>query len=94
VSEISKPANKNILSNYPNPFRFVTTIKYSVSEDDEIELSVTNLLGEKIIELEKTFKKKGVYTIKFDASNYPSGIYFYSLKSKNGIQTKQMILSQ
>ena len=93
VSEISKPANNNMLSNYPNPFRFVTTIKYSVSEDSEIELSVTNLLGEKIKVLEKTFKKKGVYAINFDATNYSSGIYFYSLKSKNCSQTKQMILS-
>lgn len=93
MSENAKTANTNTLSNYPNPFRLVTTIKYSVSEDGEMELSVTNLLGEKIEVLEKTFKKKGVYAINFDASKYSSGIYFYSLKSKNCSQTKQMILS-
>lgn len=93
VGEIAKTANNNILNNYPNPFSFITTIKYGVSQDGEIELYVTNLLGEKITVLEKTFRKKGVYTLNFDASNYSSGIYFYSLKSKNSTQTKQMILS-
>jgi hypothetical protein len=93
VNENEKTANKNILSNYPNPFKLETTIKYSISEDSEMELSVTNPLGEKIIVLERTFKKKGIYTIKFDATNYSSGIYLYSLKSKNSVITKQMFLS-
>jgi hypothetical protein len=94
VGEDAKSENENILSNYPNPFSKVTTIKYGIFEDGEIELSVANLLGEKITLLKKTFKKKGIYTVNFDASNYSSGIYFYSLKSKNGTQTKQMILSR
>ena len=94
VSEITKQADENYLSNYPNPFKLGTTFKYGVSQDSEIELYITNLLGEKITVLEKTFRKRGEYAVNFDASNYFPGIYFYSLKSAKGTQTKTMIRSR
>lgn len=85
--------------NYPNPFNPVTTINFTlpgVGTNHELslqaKLTVYNLLGQEVATLLNEEKSAGSYQIKFDASNLPSGIYFYSLTYGNNIQTRKLAL--
>jgi hypothetical protein len=81
-----------LFQNYPNPFNPVTIIKYSLPVKSKVKLIIYNSLGEKVKQLVNEEKPIGTYTIEFDASNLPSGIYFYKLQTQNFTQTKKMIL--
>ncbi|MFH0733149.1 MAG: YCF48-related protein [bacterium] len=78
--------------NYPNPFNPSTIIKYSINEPGLVNLSVFNLLGQKISTLVNKEQSTGAYSLNFDASKLSSGVYFYSLKVNNNIITKKMML--
>lgn len=78
--------------NYPNPFNPTTTISFQLPESGYTTLKVYNNLGEEVEELENSFKNSGNYSISFDASNLPSGVYFYKLQSGSFTQVNKMIL--
>jgi len=78
--------------NYPNPFNPTTVIQFSLNEDSEVALTIYNLLGEKIAELIDRKMSAGLYSISFDATDLPSGIYFYELNSGVSIKVKKMNL--
>ncbi|MBT8378472.1 MAG: T9SS type A sorting domain-containing protein [Ignavibacteria bacterium] len=84
--------NYELSQNYPNPFNPSTTIRFSVSESSFINLSIFNSLGEKIEELVNDVKEPGVHTIEFNAQDFPSGTYFYTINTDNYASTKKMIL--
>ena len=96
ILKISKlqsiPNSFKLEQNYPNPFNPSTTIKYSVPENSFINLSVYNLLGERITELVNETLAAGEYRTDFDATELPSGIYIAKLESGNHKQTIKMIL--
>jgi hypothetical protein len=78
--------------NYPNPFNPTTAIGYQLSATSDVELSVYNLLGQKIVTLVSEKQSAGKYQVKWDASGFSSGIYFYQLKTENGHLIKKMQL--
>ena len=78
--------------NYPNPFNPYTSINYSLSSNGQISLVVYNSLGQIVKTLENGYKQKGSYTVSFDGSALPSGIYFYQLSSRGHIKTEKMSL--
>ncbi|MDR3666994.1 MAG: T9SS type A sorting domain-containing protein [Ignavibacteriaceae bacterium] len=82
----------NLDQNYPNPFNPSTSIRYSVPNDGMVNLSVYNTLGQKVGSLVNQFTKAGNYEVKFDASRYASGIYFYRIESGSFTSVKKMIL--
>lgn len=86
-----------LYQNYPNPFNPNTTIQYHLQKNGSITLTVFDVNGKKINELENGEKNSGFHLIKFDGSNLPSGIYFYQieingLKSPKQLITKMMLL--
>jgi hypothetical protein len=78
--------------NYPNPFNPTTTIGFGIPEKGNVMLSVFNVLGEEISVLLNEEKEAGYHTIDFNASDLPSGTYFYQMKTGEFIQTRKMIL--
>ena len=78
--------------NYPNPFNPSTKINYSLVNFSKVELSVYNMLGQKICELVNSEQSAGKYSVQFNAENLSSGVYFYTIRVDNYIQTKKMIL--
>jgi len=87
------PPNEFLLSqNYPNPFNPITTFKYAVPQQSFVNISIYNLLGEKILTLINEEKQPGNYEVLFDGSNLSSGVYFYKIVSSNFIETKKLIL--
>ena len=90
--EVAIPLVYSLEQNYPNPFNPSTTIKYSISEDGFVKLSVYNLLGEEVTTLVNNEQKAGRYEVAFDASRFASGVYMYRLESNNFLSIKKMIL--
>lgn len=90
--EVEIPLVYSLEQNYPNPFNPSTIIKYSISEDDFVKLSVYNLLGEEVTILVNNEQKAGRYEVVFDASKLSSGIYMYRLESNNFLSIKKMVL--
>jgi hypothetical protein len=86
------PDNYSLSQNYPNPFNPKTTIKYSIPSLAFVKIKVFNLLGQEIAELVNKELQTGNYEVSFDATNFPSGIYFYRIEADNFVQTKKMIL--
>jgi hypothetical protein len=82
-----------LFQNYPNPFNPRTTISYSLPENSDIDLSIYNLLGQKIATIFSGSLPAGNYKNEWDASAFGAGVYFYRLKTGSGFtQTKKLIL--
>jgi len=97
ITEVEKlndpnPSSFQLEQNYPNPFNPTTKIRYSITEYSSVTLKVFNLLGEEIETLVSTEQSAGVYEATFNASNLSSGIYFYTLSTRNFSFTKKMLL--
>ena len=58
---------------------------------DIIELNVYDVSGKEIAKLVKQNLNAGVYDVSFDASGLPSGVYFYSLRYSEFVQTRKML---
>ena len=86
------PVEFGLEQNFPNPFNPITTIKYSIPNETNVNLKVFNALGEQVVVLVNESKRAGNYEIEFNAASLPSGIYFYRLKAGSFIETKKMIL--
>ena len=86
------PIKYELYQNFPNPFNPVTTITYDIIKLQDVEVEVYDILGRRIKTLVNEQQQPGSYTIKWDASNVASGIYFYQLKTKDYINTKKMLL--
>jgi hypothetical protein len=67
--------------NYPNPFNPGTTIRYSIPTQSNIRLRVYNSIGENIADLINTNQSAGSYEVNWDAGNFASGIYLYSIEA-------------
>ncbi|MCF8260940.1 MAG: T9SS type A sorting domain-containing protein [Melioribacteraceae bacterium] len=78
--------------NYPNPFNPVTTIKYELEQTDYITIKVYDAVGTEIETLETGIKTAGSHQIRFDAADYPTGVYFYQIYGSNFTDTKKAIL--
>lgn len=87
------PSEVALYQNYPNPFNSVTYITYDIPADGLVRLTVYNILGEKIANLVNEIQKaKQKYIVRFDASDLPSGVYFYRLRTAAGVQVKKLLL--
>ena len=90
--ELNMPLTFNLYQNYPNPFNPSTTIKYSIPELSKVRLTLFNLLGEEITTLVNEEKNAGNYSVEFNASALPSGVYFYRIQAGSFVETKKMLL--
>ena len=87
------PADIKLYQNYPNPFNPKTIINYELRSAGFVTLKVYNIKGEEITVPVNENQHAGYYEIRFDGSDIPSEIYFYSLyNGANIIDTKRMIL--
>ena len=83
----------NLFQNYPNPFNPVTFIGWKLPVNSHVELNIFNTLGQKVATLVDEFRVTGTYNIKWDASKFSSGIYYYRLSTDTGYsQTRKMML--
>jgi len=92
--DIMETPIKNNIGNHPNPFNPSTNIEYSIAENSNVKIIVFNVLGEQIAELVNTEKTPGHYTVKFDATHLPSGMYYCRIVAGNFNKTIKMLLTK
>jgi len=86
------PNRFSLSQNYPNPFNPVTDIKFDIAAATNVKLTVMNMLGQEVEVLVNQNLSAGTYKADWNASNYPSGIYFYKLEAGDFVDVKKMIL--
>ena len=86
------PSAYLLLQNYPNPFNPNSKIKFQIAAPGFTKLTVFDILGRETVSLVNEQLKPGSYEVEWDASNFPSGIYFYKLQTSNFSETKKMML--
>ncbi|RMH63791.1 MAG: T9SS C-terminal target domain-containing protein [Bacteroidetes bacterium] len=92
VDENEVPAHFALKQNYPNPFNPVTTIEYSIPAVEQVKLSVFDVLGREVAVLVDGSQTPGAYTVTFDASSLPSGLYLYRLEAGSQSIVRSMML--
>jgi hypothetical protein len=92
------PEKFELSQNYPNPFNPVTKIKFQIPQMETTQrvvstsLIVYDALGKVVQVLVNQQLQPGSYEVDWDASVYPSGVYYYKLESGSFKETKKMIL--
>lgn len=81
----------SLMQNYPNPFNPSTRIGFSVPQDAHVQLTVHNLLGQKVATLIDERKSAGRHNVTFDASRLSSGLYIYRMQADGFVETRQML---
>ena len=92
VNNSVTPDEYFLSQNYPNPFNPSTTISYSISEMEFVTLKVYDFLGSEVAILVDEEKPAGTYKVEWNATDIPSGVYFYKLQTNGFIETKKMML--
>ncbi len=86
------PSNFQLSQNYPNPFNPVTSIEYRVPSETNVKLIIFDFLGREVATLVNEEKQSGRYSVTWDGTRYPSGVYFYRLTAGDFIEIKKVIL--
>lgn len=92
LANLDMPKEFELSQNYPNPFNPSTTIKFSVPKEGNVRIAIFNSLGEQVDLLVNSHKNAGNYVTGWNAINFASGIYYYSIQANDYVQTKKMIL--
>jgi len=87
----------SLLQNYPNPFNPETKIAYTIPEEIQVELSVYNLKGQKVINLSNGIETAGKHVVVWNGkdknkNDVSSGVYFYKLSVGKTTIKRKMIL--
>ncbi len=86
------PARFSLSQNYPNPFNPTTVITYEIPDKSFVSLRLFNLLGQEIATLVNEQAQPGKYSVTWDGSSQPSGIYFYTMKTAGFQETKKLMI--
>ena len=81
-----------LLQNYPNPFNPLTSIPFDLAREDYLTLNVYNDLGQRISCIYSGRLGPGSFTKMWDATEFPSGIYYYKLESTSFTAIRKMVL--
>jgi hypothetical protein len=94
------PTTFLVCQNYPNPFNPSTTIRYGLTHHSHVSLVVFNTLGQRVATLWNGEQEAGYHEVKFDATNIPSGVYFYRTQAEDPsigsqrhlVQTRKLLI--
>ena len=91
------PTEFRLYQNYPNPFNPTTTIQFDLPAPSEVTIIIFDIQGREVTTLLQEQRESGVHKVTLEASDIPSGVYFYRIhsssgKTKNFVQTKKFVL--
>lgn len=89
-----EPERFTLAQNYPNPFNPSTTIEYAVAKQCHVQLKVYNVLGNLVATLVDDERQPGIYRLKFNADELPSGVYFYKIQMMDFQAVRKMIIME
>ncbi len=82
------------LGNYPNPFNPTTNIHFTLTESNNVRLTVFNMIGQEVAVLVNGFKNAGKHDVTFNATNLSTGVYIYRLVSGGQVKVQKMLLTK
>jgi hypothetical protein len=91
-TKLNRPGNFKLHQNFPNPFNPATRISYSLKMSSHVRLVIFDATGKELRRLLDTYKHAGNHVVDFNAVNFPSGLYFYSLQAGNHTETRKMLI--
>jgi hypothetical protein len=86
------PVKTSLLQNYPNPFNAATVLHYGLSQAGQISISIYNVLGQRVMILYEGIQQAGEHKLIWDASAFPSGVYFARLEVGERSESVKMVL--
>jgi beta-glucanase (GH16 family) len=91
------PDHLGLLQNYPNPFNPVTTLRYELSQESFVKITIYDMLGNVVNNLVNRNQRRGYKSVQWNATNdqgqpVSTGLYFYTIQAGDFIQTKKMLL--
>ena len=86
------PADFSLSQNYPNPFNPSTKIDFNLAKSGDVSITVYNIRGQKVATLVSGYRAAGQYSLTWNASQLPSGVYFYTLQAAGKAETRKMML--
>jgi hypothetical protein len=86
------PLTHILKQNYPNPFNPGTQFEFTLSTSSFVSLAVFDILGKQVATLISEKMSAGDHSLYWNASNIPSGMYFYRLQAGNNVETKKLVL--
>ncbi len=89
---VGVPEEFSLKQNYPNPFNPVTKIDFDLPVNSNTSLKIYSMDGKEIKSLINGSLNAGYYSVDFDASQLPSGVYYYRLESGNLVSAKKLML--
>lgn len=88
------PGGSALRQNYPNPFNPTTSFEFKVSSFGFVSLKVLDVLGRDVATLVHEYRHPGVYSVRWNASGLPSGVYYFRMRAGRFVDTKKMILTK
>ncbi len=98
ITESSEiPTFLNFISNFPNPFNRATSIQYDISQKSQVIITIYNMLGNKIFQLDEGLKEAGTHMLRWhgidgSGNSLSAGIYLYHIRAGQFSKTKKMVL--
>ncbi len=86
------PTEFKLLQNYPNPFNPSTTISYQLPKSSKVNLSVYNVIGQLVETLVSERQDAGFYSVLWNTTGVPSGVYFYKIDAGEYMETKKSLI--
>ena len=92
VASAVVPTRFQLEQNYPNPFNPATIIRYALPHAGPVHLIVYDVRGRAVTTLVDRRQPPGTYTVGFDATGLPNGVYFYRLEAEGFVEVRSMLL--
>jgi hypothetical protein len=87
-----RPADFRLEPNFPNPFNQQTYISYQLSVDTHVRLDIIDIRGRLVETLIDEWQWRRYYTIQFNGTHLPSGMYFYRFSTEQHTDIRRMML--
>lgn len=92
IGENKLISDASVSQNYPNPFDGKTTITVNLPKAANLSMTVSNILGQQVMDMQRGYVSGGTYYFQVDAAKLQDGVYFYTVKADNNEVTKKMIV--